>query len=492
MLTSRPFAHSFRTSSRLLLGGAVLALSLAVTPAAHAQFGGRASFGEAFQPDILQRDLTLMISTLHLEDWQRPILETLVEDYMTAFNTGVEGVKERMKAAADRAREGGGASNAAGRDRILEAVMKEWGAWRTEKRQLFDKFVENLQSQLGPQQRDLWPKFDRALRRERQLPEGELSGESVDLWTVSAQLQLTPNEAEAIRPAMDVYEAALDEALVNRMLRSEELESEMKQAMSEMNYDKGADIQDRIVALRVLVRNTNDEGIEKVAIALGERGPEFRTAALKAGYRDSFRPHPVMVVIDQALQFENLTEQQRQQITELRAELEGVSNEANQRYYEMIRVEEPKVPRRKVQMQIDRQRNGGRTVQPTPQGMNMSDPIVKMRVEREQLGEPFRQRLMAILNPDQQSELPLDKLAPPQSRAKDPHSNAVQGISSTEAPPVAEGNSRSARTPNRRDPRNTDIVGRSGGKEGAGKDGAGKDGGAQKSTPPADLPASGK
>jgi hypothetical protein len=76
------------------------------------------------------------------------------------------------------------------------------------------------------------------------------------------------------------------------------------------------------------------------------------------------------------------------------------------------------MPRLKVQMQKERRAGGA---QPTPQGSNMSDPIVRMRVEREQVGEPYRQRLMAILTPEQQPLLGgAGKLDPEMVRAKDP------------------------------------------------------------------------
>jgi hypothetical protein len=397
-----------------MAAGAVLAAAL-IAPPASAQFGGRASFGEAFQPDILQRDLPLMVSTLQLEDWQRAILETLLADYMTSFNTGLEGVKERMKAAAEQASKGG---NAGQGDAVLAKIMEPWGAWRKEKRQLFEKFVSDLQSQLGPQQRELWPRFERALRRERQLHEGMLSGESLDVWSVLGHMQPTPVETEAIRPALDQYEEALDGALTARMTRIEELENDLRAAMQQMDYDKGADIQDRIMTLRIAVRSTNDEGVEAIAKAMGERGAEFRRQALVNGYPDAFRRHPVLLLIEQAMLLDSLTAEQKMQIEQLRNEFEPVSEEANLRFYTMLREEEPKMPRRKVQMQKERRAGGA---QPTPQGSNMSDPIVRMRVEREQVGEPYRQRLMAILTPEQQPLLGgAGKLDPEMVRAKDP------------------------------------------------------------------------
>ena len=77
-LTRRPAAILNRTRATALAVALCAAGALA-TPAA-AQFGGRAAFGEAFQPDILQRDITLINSVLELEEWQRPIVEALMQD----------------------------------------------------------------------------------------------------------------------------------------------------------------------------------------------------------------------------------------------------------------------------------------------------------------------------------------------------------------------------------------------------------------------------
>ena len=75
---------------RTLIATVAVATAIAMAVPAQAQFGGRAGFAEAFVPDILQRDLPLMTSSLGLEEWQRPVVEALLQDYMTGFNTGVE------------------------------------------------------------------------------------------------------------------------------------------------------------------------------------------------------------------------------------------------------------------------------------------------------------------------------------------------------------------------------------------------------------------
>lgn len=397
-LTRRPAAILNRTRATALAVALCAAGALA-TPAA-AQFGGRAAFGEAFQPDILQRDITLMNATLQLEEWQRPIVEALLNDYMASFSTGVEALKDRMKVASVEATKG----NAASGDQILAKVMEPMNAWRDEKRAMFDRFMGDLKNQLGPQQQERWPSFERALRRERMLPDGDLSGESVDLWAVMGRMQLSSVEEETVRAAVAAYEVELDAALANRAKRIRELEPELSDAMRSMNFDAGASTQDKIMALRIAVRSANDAGIESISKALGgERGAQFRQAALEAGYADVFRIHPVMVMMQQARALPSLTPEQATAIDALTAEFAAACDAENMKLYEAVRNEEPKAPRKRAQQAAER-RSG--SAPGTPQAANNADPVVRARVAREEMGKPFRERLLEILTPEQRQQMP--------------------------------------------------------------------------------------
>jgi len=339
------------------------AFGAAATPAA-AQFGGRASFGEAFQPDILQRDMMLMTSSLQLEEWQRPIVEALLSDYMVSFSTGVEALKDKMKAASQEAAR----STPADGDAILEKVMKPLDAWRVEKAQMKDKFLSDLRNQLGPQQLERWPSFERALRRERMLSAGDLSGESVDLWAVMGRMQLSSAEEEATRAAIAAYEVALDQALVAREARIKELEPALAEAMRAMNFDRGADLQDQVMTTRIAVRAANDGGIDSIAQALGARGAEFRQRALEAGYPDVYRTHPVMVLMQQARALDSLTEDQASRIDALMAEFRTACEAEDAKLYDAVRAEEPKAPRKRAQAAAERRAGGASSAPGTPLG----------------------------------------------------------------------------------------------------------------------------
>ena len=78
---------------------ASLLLFAPIAPVAMAQFGGRAGFSEALKPDLLPRDMTMIVETLKLEEWQRPIVQSLLEDYQISFKTGnATSVLEEQKA----------------------------------------------------------------------------------------------------------------------------------------------------------------------------------------------------------------------------------------------------------------------------------------------------------------------------------------------------------------------------------------------------------
>ena len=427
------------------------AFGAAVAPAA-AQFGGRASFGEAFQPDILQRDMMLMTSSLQLEEWQRPIVEALLSDYMASFNTGVEALKDRMKEASQEAAR----STPGDGDAILEKVMRPLDAWRVEKAQMKDKFLSDLRNQLGPQQLERWPSFERALRRERMLPNGDLSGESTDLWAVMGRMQLSSAEEEATRAAVAAYEVALDQALVAREARIKELEPALAEAMRAMNFDRGADLQDQVMTTRVAVRSANDGGIDAISQALGARGAEFRQRALEAGYPDVYRTHPVMVLMQQARALGTLTDDQVSRIDALMAEFRTACDAEDAKLYEAVRAEEPKAPRKRAQAAAERRAGGASSAPGVPQAANANDPVVKARMEREKMGQPFRERLMAILSPEQLTELPGGVKVDAATLAKENEARAkgdqigIEGKAGEEPPQAKD---RKERRPARRDPR---------------------------------------
>jgi hypothetical protein len=424
-------------NARLLAAGILAFAAIASTGgSAHAQSGARSLFAEAFRPDIMQRDLDMMRSVLALEEWQQPVMEALLSDYMTSFNTGVQAAQERMK---QRLTE-----QAAAGDRSFSIAAESIRGWSTEKAALTAKFLDDVKSQLGPTQLERWPAFERALRRERMLPEGELSGETVDVLMIVNRMQPTSAEEQALQPVLERFEVALDEALQARTAKQESIRQPLEKAIEAKDYDRQADLLEQGVQAGLPVRAANEDAIAAIAAAFGERGAEFRRVAMKAAYPDVFRPHPVMTLMEQARKLDSITDDQGRQIDDLMREFQVVVDEADARVLATVREEEPKAPRRRAAAAAERRAKGSTGAAPKP-----VDPVVAVRSDRDRAGDPFRERLMAILTEEQRAQLPGGSRPQARELADDPsqQKDADHAVS----PKGAPGDAKSRRSGGRRD-----------------------------------------
>ena len=81
-----PALNLTKLRNRLALAVLAAGCAFASVPTASAQFGGRSGMASMFTPDFLPRDLPIFVDALALEEWQRPVLEVLLQDYDTNFN----------------------------------------------------------------------------------------------------------------------------------------------------------------------------------------------------------------------------------------------------------------------------------------------------------------------------------------------------------------------------------------------------------------------
>ena len=132
---------------RTRLAALALALGAAWTavPAAEAQFGGKSGMASLFTPDFLGRDLPVFVEALGLEEWQKPILEALLEDYETNFNTAADGVRSGMSQFRDVAA-------GANPERVVEMISQPLVNWAAEKRRLREDFLESVRGTLANDQ----------------------------------------------------------------------------------------------------------------------------------------------------------------------------------------------------------------------------------------------------------------------------------------------------------------------------------------------------
>jgi len=401
MLT-RPFRRALRAvtgaaACRLLasltlvatLGGAA-----ALTSDARAQFGAQSSFAEAFQPDFLPRDMTTFNDYLSLEDWQRPIVEMLLEDYNDSFRAGVDSVRDEMRAISERIQ---GGSNA----NVMDLVMGPVQTWMAEKRRLADGFLSNVRSQLSDRQRDQWPAFERALRRDKSLPRGELSGESVNMVVLLRGMPLDAEIRESIQPTVDRYTIRLDEALQARENVIRSVEDRLAAAMRDMDFNAGLAASDQIMAARVAVRTIQDQSATEIEQALPTSyRADFRNRHRMAAYSKVFRSGGQMDRFFEAVRaIDNLRPDQIASINSIETNYWEQIESINGQMVDAIREEEPTEARRRTE--AIRARHEGRPV-PTREPARSS----QLMVERDAIGDQTRKAIMALLEQDQLAQLP--------------------------------------------------------------------------------------
>ncbi len=374
---------------------AVLTLSLFIlAPMASAQFGGKAGFSEAFKPDLLPRDMTMIVETLKLEDWQRPIVQSLLQDYQDSFKTGTDALKEKMVESAKQ-QKNGGAKNMRG---LLEPIQN----WLPEKARLFEDLMSSIQSQLGPNQKERWPKFERAVRRARSLDDSDLSGEGVDLIAILQQMQLQPTIWEAAQSAVDQYEIALDAALIARDAQITALLPKVSDAMENMDLQTGGNLQSQIMVVRVVVRDLQDDAIEKITLALpAPYAQDFRTRALSQGYREVFQSDPLSNFFAAVLNLNDLTAEQKTAIQSAQTIWDGAFSALQLKMLNTTRSEEPQKAKRKtISNAAKKAAKDGTTPPEVP-----PDLMIPLRNEKNKLVQDTRESVLKLLSEDQTDRL---------------------------------------------------------------------------------------
>lgn len=388
-----PTLNLTKLRNRIALAVLAAGCAFASVPTASAQFGGRSGMASMFTPDFLPRDLPIFVDALALEEWQRPVLEVLLQDYDTNFNTAADGVRAKMASFKDVA----AGANA---ERVLEMISEPLVAWTAEKKRLREDFLAGVRGTLGDTQVENWPRLERALRREKSLPLGELSGESIDLTVIVREVQPSPLALDGARNAIEQYEVALDAALA---VRDEALDSAIApllRAMSASDANSGVAAQEAIMQKRVVVRGAQEAGIAAIRDALGgEYGPAFERRALEKSFPQVFRPDPVTPLIEGAQALPDLTDDQKTQLSALSTQYGFDLNGVRVALVDAYKASEPSEPRRRTE--LARQKAEGQTVRLTD-----APQVEQAKKAREDLYEKYRNLLAGILSPEQRTAVP--------------------------------------------------------------------------------------
>lgn len=378
-------------SFRSLLTTCALCVGLSMTTA-HAQLGQQAGFVEAFQPDFLSRDITLMADILEVEDWQQPTIESLLQDYLADFRLGTDGLRDNMKGMRDQIL-------AAGDNGAMAVIMAPINSWLQEKARLKQRFIDNLQSILSEEQQQRWPRLERAMRRDKELPRGVLGGESIDLRQISRDAEVPPDVLLDAAFAVEQYEVLLDAGLLARSKQIERSQDPIKEALIASDYARGLGELELIVAKRVALRDLQEQSIASLAAAYGPQwGEVFRTRALAAMFPMVYRPSAMIPYFAAARDLPGLSADQISQLNALEVDFSKAHQDWQTRFAALRRVEEPKKQTEETRRKM---------LQGTVNAVKpMGDPYRPMAEERDAADEKARLAIAAIIGPELAAQLP--------------------------------------------------------------------------------------
>ncbi|MBC24372.1 MAG: hypothetical protein CMJ32_10720 [Phycisphaerae bacterium] len=389
-----------RRLTRAVLVSMATLTAVCLSGNSHAQFGGQAGFADAFQPTFLRRDAQLINDVLKLEQWQRHILESLLEDYSVSFKMETETARLKMKDQTEAMRQMV-ASGQANNPEMMRLIMAPLEQLNQTKELLRIEFLDNLKSQLGPVQLEQWPRLEMALTREYELPKGEISGESTNLVTLINEMNLPSEAMMEAEPAIIQYEIDLDGALQSRMSTILQNQDMIKEAMATMDFDSGLIAMEKLMQQRVAVRTANDQAIESISESLpAPHGDAFRMKAHERGYPKAFLRSPILRYFELARSLETLTDEQLIAIDTLEVDYLSELGQLQMHMVAVLREDEPKKPRQEVQLMIDR-RNGDQTTR-----RSESQAWMDAKKMRDELNNRTLQALRDILTPEQNELLP--------------------------------------------------------------------------------------
>ena len=239
------------------------------------------------------------------------------------------------------------------------------------------------------------------MRREKELPQGALPGESMNVFVAIQELDLSPGDGQAIDPILLDYEIAIDAALARRRETMDKYQEVLKDAMISKDTDSGLNALRKIGATRTEVCILHMDVIEELISALPEDASiSFRKSILAAGFPSVFEPTKVDTLLTAIRKLTDLTPEQVGQIDMIEARYREDLVVANDRLIEAFMVHGAEIPILEAKRAIARRNKEPVQVQKTP------DEINALQTTKDEMVEKYWQQLREVLSDQQLAIIP--------------------------------------------------------------------------------------
>jgi hypothetical protein len=382
---------------------ALLAL-MVIAAVASASFPARAQESEgsdeAFDMGmsmLSRRGIEKYASILHLDDDQKQAAQALFDGYIEAMRDMGKDLQASMKAMQEKMTE----------TQDYSAYQKEMGPkmkeFQERSERLQNGFFDDLKSFLTEAQAARWPRLERYRLREELMQMGMVSGSGVDLTMVADKLKIDPESSPALAEQFDRYEMEVDKPLQALKAAAKEMQDDAYDNMADFDpahpeamMERYKKMMERLMVPARQVRDLNRQ-YERLIVPLlpAETASKFESEFNLRSFPRVYRKSHAAKALAAAEKFSDLTEDQRENLANIRAAYERDLAPANAKWAAEIETQE--------------NADGGAFMQMAMSGMgggDPNDPVAQARKARRELDDQTRERIVAALNEDQRSRLP--------------------------------------------------------------------------------------
>lgn len=329
---TRPTAHRHSRSalSRLLLGtllGLACIAVVAITPVpAFAQFN--LFRGMDFRVAISAKELDRYGKLFKLSEQQMEASKELLASYTGEFEQMSKERREKMKEVSDEFQESRDFS-------VMERMGPLMEKYAKKSTELENTFLDDFKLLLKEDQAAVWPKFERARRREKTIDQGTLSGESVDLVKIIDDLNLSEDGRKPLVDSLDQYEVDLDRVLTDRNKIAQEQQDIMMPKPGaagafSLDFTAMEEAMKKVREAGGKVRDVNQRYARSLEGLVPETElPKFKMAVKRQTFPQVYRPSRTAKAIESAEKFDDLDAKQKEDIKAIREQYEQDVQTAN-------------------------------------------------------------------------------------------------------------------------------------------------------------------
>lgn len=402
----RGLAPARRARAATLVGCLAASLILAGPGEARAQSSIGIGFytpGGAFRPEVSARDLRVFVRVFGLSDEERAALESLHAAYVEALEVRSREIKrivndmlEEAEVVEDR--------------RLIESstVQGKIAEWDREAEKMKSQFLEDLRSVLTREQESQWPILERELRRLREIGNGRMSGESVDLSRLVDTVVPGAWEHPDVADLMEQYAVGIDRLLLARDAATTKRKDDFEEAIKGSDASRAERIWNDAQASRIAIRDWNARFVREIGARIDpDDAAKLDRAYFEAAYSRLCQPTRGETYIRAAANLDSLSDSQR-------AEVAGIMEPYERARLAILRriaaaeqeLQERHIPSRLAKV-LGQDPEGKLSSFDGASRLPADHPLLALRRERLELDRQYRRRIDAVLQEWQREQVPV-------------------------------------------------------------------------------------